>query len=137
MHAFRMVNISLVVALAFALTGCGSGTVGQVEGIITLDGQPVPNARVSFTPQVGKSSMCENTDAEGHYVLYFGTGQTDPGATVGSNTVTIKTLRRRFNENREREDVPAIVPDTYNVQPVRIEDCTSGSQTINFELTTN
>ena len=68
MYAFRTVNLSLIVALAFSITGCSGGNVGQVEGTITLDGQPVQYARVSFVPSdlsTGPAARCENTDENG------------------------------------------------------------------------
>ena len=137
MQAIQTAKISLVMALAVVFTGCFSGNVGQVEGTLTLDGKPIPNARISFSPvDGGRASMCENTDENGHYVLYFGTGKTDAGATVGQNRVIIKTLRRRFNENRERQDVPEILPAKFNTQSELVREVTSGSQVIDLTLTT-
>ena len=71
MYAIRTAKISLIITLAFSITGCSGGNVGQVEGTVTLDGKPVEGARISFSPQVGPAAMCENTDENGHYRLYF------------------------------------------------------------------
>ena len=75
-----------------ALVGCGGSTpkavpTEMVEGVVTLDGQPVPEATVTFVPvQDGVGASATGmTDAEGKYVLTaVGAGI---GAELGAGTL--------------------------------------------------
>lgn len=89
---------SLVSALVLLLgtLGCGGGGefgVASAGGTVTLNGQPVPDLMIAFTPQTpadgsnpGKSAS-GRTDAQGKFTL--STYDTDDGAIVGSHQVTI------------------------------------------------
>jgi hypothetical protein len=75
--------------LCIAFTGCGGGgDFGYVEGTVTLDGAPLPNALIGFYPTGGRGSI-GSTDSEGHYSLRYTANQ--KGASVGSHKVTIST----------------------------------------------
>lgn len=130
MYAIRMVKISLILALTFSITGCPRSNVGHVEGIVTLDGEPVPWARVNFLSSAGQSAFGE-TDENGHYVMGFVTDGSDSGATVGESRVKIATFRRRFPEN-----IPEILPSKYNTETELTVEVVPGSQTINWDLKT-
>jgi len=74
--------------VAFVLLGCSSGTQRQtieteyVEGVVTLDGEPVPDATVTFVP-VNKGqgmSATGRTDEQGKYTL---TAVGGPGGVAG------------------------------------------------------
>src|SRR5690348_5741145 len=73
---------------AAAVAGCGGSEFefGDVTGVVKLDGKPLPNAVVTFTPKGGGPSGVGKTDAEGQYQLYTAT---EPGAIVGEHTVSI------------------------------------------------
>jgi hypothetical protein len=82
--------------LSALLSGCNSDIV-PVSGRVTLDGQPLANAVVTFQPIRDSSAepptatgSVGQTDAEGRYVLRL----VDPdiaGALVGEHVVTIST----------------------------------------------
>ena len=76
-------------AVALALAGCGGGPkrpkTYPATGTVTLDGQPLADATVSFVPAVGPPSDGK-TDASGKFVIMT-SGQ--PGAPVGANKVTV------------------------------------------------
>lgn len=65
----------LTVAMMLASVGCAAKPSAmkteEVEGVVTLDGQPVPDATVTFVPvQAGNgASATGTTDAEGKYRL--------------------------------------------------------------------
>ena len=77
---------------ALALSGCGEDgpELGRVEGTVTMDGKPLPNASVVFVPENGRPAGA-TTDAQGKYVLNFTAGR--EGALLGKNTVRISTSR--------------------------------------------
>jgi len=79
-------------AIAILLTlvsGCFSGTdvsVGKVSGVVTKDGQPLPDATVTFFPTGGRPSI-GMTDDQGRYELIF--TESVKGAMVGTHKVNI------------------------------------------------
>jgi len=76
--------------------------LGQVSGVVTLDGKPVAGAIVTFAPQKREYKTSKNakgmglrtaagvTDAEGHYTLYYVEGVR--GTFLGSNQVSIQPV---------------------------------------------
>jgi hypothetical protein len=75
-----------------AAAGCGPGgpELADVEGTVTLDGQPVPNAIIRFSPRghMGTTSAA-TTDEQGHYTLIFNRDR--EGAMPGSYNVMVTT----------------------------------------------
>jgi hypothetical protein len=78
------------VALVAVLTnlGCSKGNLSKVEGIVTLDGKPLPGATVSFVPvnKEGKPAF-GRTDKDGSFRLT--TIRTDDGAQPGEYQVVV------------------------------------------------
>jgi len=94
-----MRNINLTAFTLFAvslsvLTGCGDSSIAPVSGTVTLDGKPVPNLRMVFSPEpigdnyaVGPFSTGK-TDADGKFTLETRYG--DQGAFVGKHKVSFE-----------------------------------------------
>src|SRR5262245_27878190 len=60
----------LAAALVLGGAGCGGGGLVTVKGTVTLDGQPVPHAAVTFIPKEGKGQQASGvTDASGAFRL--------------------------------------------------------------------
>lgn len=84
--------------LSLALAGCDwHGNVVPVSGRVTLNGQPLKDASVSFQPiSPGANERPETagsagkTDANGHFTLRLIDPDRD-GALIGQHTVTIST----------------------------------------------
>jgi len=114
----------LVLALMLSLSlGCGGGsTIVPVSGIVTLDGQPLANAAVTFQPKQVEGNMTPGTgsgaktDANGVYsLMVVGTGQ--KGAVVGPHVVEIScftfpkgadpTSEKPGAANQARNRIPA------------------------------
>lgn len=74
-----------------ACVGCGpSGPpLGTVSGTVTMDGQPLSNALVTFTPAEGGRSSTGKTDASGKYELAFVESK---GALIGTHKVSVTTI---------------------------------------------
>jgi hypothetical protein len=88
-------TIVLLTLLAFGglIAGCGSNgpeTV-KVRGIVSLDGKPVEDATVGFTPKDGGRPAMGTTDASGQFTLT--TFTPGDGAVVGTHTVTVSKIR--------------------------------------------
>lgn len=90
----HMASFRAIVGLGvFLVSGCGLPRdyppLGHVTGAITLDGQPVEGASVSFFPEEGRSSTA-STDAQGRYDLVFVSNVR--GAAVGDHVVSISKI---------------------------------------------
>lgn len=101
--------------LALALSGCGGAGTAEVSGTVTMDGQPVPNALVTFTPEGEGSPAYGRTDSQGQYKLQY--TQDASGAVPGQYVVSISTYT---DGDPDAEPPvprsPETVPARYNVE---------------------
>ncbi len=72
----------LAAAVLLALVGCGGGT-GEVSGIVTLDGKPLPGGMVAFIPENG-SAKTSPIKADGSYLV--------SNVPVGPARITVVTV---------------------------------------------
>jgi len=124
---------SALAALAICChLGCSTKgpELGRVEGTVTLDGEPLPEALVTFKPKKGRPSLAE-TDADGRYSLSYRVDAT--GARIGTHKVTITTFKRA-DELFIKKDVPERVPWKYNRRTTLSAQIEPGSNTIDFDL---
>ena len=80
----------LLPALLLTAAGCGGqGRPVKVEGVVTLDGHPLPGATVTFAPDPPESGRAASgrTDADGSFRLT--TFQSDDGALPGEYKVIV------------------------------------------------
>ena len=143
-----------IVALASAL-GCGGAKVKteMVTGKVTLDGQPVAKATVTFAPASGGSGAYGTTDDNGVYTLTTQGGAAGKGALPGEYQVAVikeenvapqPTPEERQKASAEGRDIskdyPAefksIVPKKYNAPQASGLTATvvKGKNTIDFDL---
>lgn len=117
------------------LAGCGGSgpELGKVKGTVTLGGQPLEEAEVTFQPTAkGTAPSAGTTDADGRYELMY-TFDTK-GAVPGEHIVTITTGGTFLDDEGIEVERPERVPAKYNTQTVLRETVKPGSNTINFEL---
>jgi hypothetical protein len=77
----------VAIGLAFA-AGCGdSMRLAPVSGTVTVEGQPLPKAGVTFTPIKGGRPAWATTDGQGRFELT--TLRAGDGALVGEHVVTV------------------------------------------------
>lgn len=86
---FRINLAPLLVLVPLVLFGCGDSgpPLGTVSGVVTVNGQPGKNLRVTFNPTVGGRPSTATTDDQGQYELLF--SGTTRGAMVGEHIVSI------------------------------------------------
>jgi hypothetical protein len=110
----------------FFFTGC-HGDIAPVSGRVTLNGQPLKEAVVTFQPHGDRDSRrpaatgsVGHTDSQGRYTLRL-IKPDRPGAVIGEHTVTISTatggsdnvpakgqrLPRAWRDGSKRFTVPA------------------------------
>src|SRR4051812_48665847 len=85
-------GLFLSVALsATAACGCSGLSVAEVEGVVKLDGNPLPQVRVQFMPDPDKQTLgpvsAGVTDEQGRYKLLCADKRS--GAAVGWHKVVI------------------------------------------------
>ena len=114
----RWMSCQIALALFLSCGGCGSGryefeTV-PVEGVVTLNGEPLPDALVTFLPENGRPAS-GRTDDSGRYELVYLEGK--PGALPGKHKVSISTAVEPDSDSDDpdkQKGRPEIVPPVYN-----------------------
>lgn len=101
--------VVLGILVLASLAGCGQRgpAVEFVEGRITLDGEPLNDASVGFSPaDAGGLSAYGRTDATGTYRLTTSQGGAKlGGAPTGSYVVTVRKYRSRTNNLGPEPDI--------------------------------
>ena len=117
MNPSRLVYVTIL--LPAFVAGCNPEKLpklGTVSGTVTMDGQPVANATVTFDgAKEGESASLGRTDASGKYELYYSRG--NKGATIGEHVVHISTHDETGDDdNRQvhKETIPMEVKKEYS-----------------------
>lgn len=143
----RMSRVALLLSVpsaALLAVGCGGQRgpdysvlkLARVEGVVTLDGSPLPGARVEFVEADKQPPrVCfGETDGVGYYKILR--DRNVPGCLPGEMIVRITTGQRREGEEGPATD--ASVPARYNRQSVLKQTVDpNGSHTFDFELTSS
>jgi hypothetical protein len=123
-----------------ALSGCWGASdlpeLGDVTGVVTLDGEPLPHASVEFIPE-NRNPSIGLTDDQGRYKLTFHANA--DGALIGRHKVKISTFQAPYqdNEGTHHKAVPERVPAQYNRRTELEAEVQPGSQELNFPLTSD
>ena len=96
-------SISLgVILLLMVMAGCGPRGKGlkveYVEGVITLDGEIVPNAFVEFSPDSnseGAEAASGYSNDQGVYKLTSGNGDAEKGAVAGEYRIIVSKIESK------------------------------------------
>lgn len=135
----RLLSLSLVLPFL----GCGGGPddmpdIGQVTGVITVDGKPGADLMVTFQPQAGRPSYA-TTDASGAYELQYNSDTS--GAKIGPNQVTISTASDGgddYSEGGNATEAADPIPAKYNTMAAENAEMTvevkSGSNEFNWDV---
>ncbi len=130
--------VALVVCV---LSGCGGGAddmpdVGHVTGVVTLDGNPLADAKVFFSPTEGGRTSEAVTDAAGKYELRY--MRDIMGAKVGEHSVRVTTGSVAIIGDDGKVETPAVpekVPAKYNSESTLKKEVKPGDQEIALTLT--
>lgn len=121
------------IAILLCSAGCGGGApsdspeLGTVTGVVTLNGNPLPNVSVTFQPEEGKPSFGGTNDA-GVYELVY--SKDANGAKIGQHTVRI-TTPTEGPEDVGKDPIPA----QYNTKSTLKKEVKAGANQIDFDLT--
>lgn len=137
-HAYNFLTPSSTRLLALGLLstlaiGCGSSDLGKVTGKVTLDGQPLSDAILLFSPTSGGPPSSAKTDSDGRFQVIH--TREEPGAVPGEHEVWISTaLPADTDGETPRPAIAERVPPSYRVPGGLKAEVKPGSNTINFEL---
>jgi hypothetical protein len=85
--------LGLILLAPWLAAGCGGPKLGQVEGVVLIDGKPVKDILVTFIPNSNENTVGPNstavTDENGHYQLVCDDSARRPGAVIGAHRVTL------------------------------------------------
>ena len=137
MGLFSLINqakcyprLSVIFLFVVFLVGCGGNeNLSSVTGTITLDGEPLPNAFVVFSPTAGGTTSYGRTNGSGQYEMMF--NDDEMGAWIGENRVEISTGDVGATMNG---GTPEKVPAIYNQQSTLKVEVTAGPNTHDFDL---
>jgi hypothetical protein len=110
----------LLLVLSLCCAGCSRGekfVLVPVEGVVTLDGEPLADARVVFFPSPQGRPSSGRTDADGRFQLSYLEGQM--GALAGKHKVSISTLIEADLDSDDPEVQQGreeFIPPEYNSQ---------------------
>lgn len=126
LHPFACL-LSLVLILG---AGCTGGDFGTVTGTVTADGEPLPNAMITFFPRPEGRASKAMTNENGAYELIYSRDR--KGALAGEHMVQITTAV----ETGDYGDViaPETLPAKYNVASELMEEVKPGRNVIDFAL---
>jgi hypothetical protein len=132
-----LLRIGACLLVVTCLSGCGRRSdqppLGTVKGVVTLDGEPLAEANVTFAPTEGGRTSTAVTNSDGSYELNYTTK--DKGAKVGEHTVRVSTFQQGGDEPDSPKGVPEKVPKKYDTEPL-VHDVSAGENVIDIELTT-
>jgi hypothetical protein len=148
-EASRFCRLALFAVTSLLFSGCGETKpygVAPVSGRVTLDGQPLADARVTFFPQraagVNTAESAPEamgmTDADGRYQLK--TVFDDEGAAPGPNRVVISTLKEEYDPANPEAPPKVVaketVPKKYFTGASQLEFSvpSEGTEAANFDL---
>lgn len=98
----------LIVGFGLVVIGCGS-KLPIVEGTVTLDGEPLPDARVVFESP-DRPTATAKTDQSGHYDMVTGSQR---GMAAGSYRIAISAYKTK--DGGTESPMPILVtPKKYN-----------------------
>lgn len=130
---FSLVSSRLCLLLFAAIiftAGCfGDSNLADVRGTVTIDGKPVPDAFITFTPTSKGATSFGKTDSDGSYRMRFTDIET--GVYIGTNTVCIRTGDVKSDNSGSTKE---IIPVVYNDKTSLVAEVNSGSNTFDWKL---
>ncbi len=132
---FRYLSGGIVL---LTLAGCNryeGPPLAKVTGVVKLEGQPLPQARVLFRPldnQEGSHSSAI-TDEQGRFTLRY--TRSHNGAILGTHLVTITTGNPDHeDEFGNPQPIPEVLPDIYHKKSILQEQVVAKTNHFEFEL---
>ncbi|QDT68948.1 hypothetical protein MalM25_18740 [Planctomycetes bacterium MalM25] len=135
----------MVLAATTLIAGCNDSGLRQVEGVVTIAGEPLTTGRIEFVPEVGRRAT-GNIQSNGSFKLM--TFKPGDGAKIGDYKVLIEAVETEGQQKMGTSifDEPSVDPSSFKRRtlvhprygslassPLVATVKSSGNQ-INFEL---
>lgn len=136
-------GLGLPVLFLFLASGClhhgdDGPELAPVSGTVTLDGVPLAEAHVRFSPEKGRSSIGV-TALDGSYILAY-TKEKD-GALRGRHVVSITTSKYLEDAQGNEIRTPELLPNRYHRNAIDNPEMhvfiNENANTFDFELTSD
>ncbi len=125
-------------ALALAtLLGCGGGDA-TVGGTVTLDGTPIDSGAITFVPETTDATHVKVGGAinNGKYAVEAGRGLTPGKYKVEFNWKKKTGRKTPTGDGDPMDETKEGLPAKFNTATTQTAEVKSGSQTIDFALST-
>jgi len=118
----RYVLICLLLLTVFGCNGNKAIPTEAVTGTVTLDGQPVEGASITFVPKSGGTPAYAHSGSGGIYALQTLQGAAGKGTTVGEYFVTVtksdavpsgKTEKNSYGDIIPVMESKSVLPEIY------------------------
>jgi hypothetical protein len=128
-QANRFSTVCTIIAATLGCLGCSNDDrppIGQVTGVVTINGKPTAGLGVLFS-QKGFRSSSGYTNEQGEYVLKY--IKDTFGAAVGSHKVRIEFISQEGSSPRRGR-----IPPRYNRNTELTAEVKPGDNEFNFDL---
>jgi hypothetical protein len=118
--------------LLLAAVGCGSSSLGTVQGTVTLDGQPLKEGVVRFVPADGKSQTATAPIADGKFTAFVPLGE----MKVEFSAPRVVGRHKVYDtpDSPLVDDVAELIPERFNTKSQLRISVKKGSQEETFAL---
>jgi len=127
-------RVCLTLLLFIAMSGCNRGSGASVSGTVTLDGNPLDEATITFVPATGGQRQAAWAPvAGGKYAI-------DSASDLGTGQFRVEIRAVRTLSDKANSNEPTlmtakdIVPGKYNTKSELTAEITPGKNVVNFEL---
>jgi hypothetical protein len=133
-------GIDVLLLLIAGAVGCGGPEyqVAEVDGVLTIKGQPGYKVHIEFVPDAGVKgpSSAADTDPQGHFTLRLmkRDGSSPNGAVVGQHRVTLSDAQ--LSESATGQGVPIRFGPEYTLPsstPLK-QEVRPGKQSVRLEV---
>lgn len=130
-NRFHRDVLAIVLILAPLTIGCGGGEkVGQVQGRVTINGEPIAKGDIRFLPMDGASKATGGLIADGRFEVEVPVGK--QRVEIFSNV--IDEAKTPPNPTPEQIVMKKLVPDRYNIESEEVLDVKPGLNEPVFDL---
>ena len=130
----------LAVCFLLPFGGCGKGLpeMGEVTGVLTMNGEPLPEVTIRFCPEPSETGTTPKTssaltDEQGNFTLKYDDAGDVTGAAVGSHRVVLVDT---MSENARDNPMPyRFSTNLVNVGATPLtQDVAPGTQNITIDI---